>query len=271
MLNTTVPVTIPARMLNEYTYCPRLAYLEWVQGEWADSADTIDGEFVHRNADREDRRALPTPAESSEPISIHTRSLHLENQTLGLVAVVDILEVEGNIVTPVDYKRGATPKTPEGAWEPDRVQVCAQALLLEAAGYTCHSAVIYYAASRQRVTIEIDDALKQHTKNLLAEFRQVAESGTIPAPLIDSPKCPRCSLVTICLPDETNLLQLGIPEQTEEASSPLSTNQKPQLSQATPKNHVRALLAPNDDARPLYVTHAGAKVGKSADRLVIEF
>lgn len=99
MLNTTVPVTIPARMLNEYTYCPRLAYLEWVQGEWADSADTIDGEFVHRNADREDRRALPTPAESSEPISIHTRSLHLENQTLGLVAVVDILEVEGNIVT----------------------------------------------------------------------------------------------------------------------------------------------------------------------------
>ncbi|MFT3792762.1 MAG: CRISPR-associated endonuclease Cas1 [Rudaea sp.] len=31
---------IPARMLNEHVYCPRLAYLEWVQGEWADSADT---------------------------------------------------------------------------------------------------------------------------------------------------------------------------------------------------------------------------------------
>lgn len=24
---------LPARMLNEYQYCPRLAYLEWVQGE----------------------------------------------------------------------------------------------------------------------------------------------------------------------------------------------------------------------------------------------
>lgn len=23
---------IPVRMLNEFTYCPRLAYLEWVQG-----------------------------------------------------------------------------------------------------------------------------------------------------------------------------------------------------------------------------------------------
>ena len=24
---------IPARMLNEFVYCPRLAYLEWVQKE----------------------------------------------------------------------------------------------------------------------------------------------------------------------------------------------------------------------------------------------
>jgi hypothetical protein len=37
------PDLIPARMLNEYSYCPRLAYLEWVQGEWADSVDTLEG------------------------------------------------------------------------------------------------------------------------------------------------------------------------------------------------------------------------------------
>jgi len=34
---------LPARMLNEYQYCPRLSYLEWVQGEWAESADTVEG------------------------------------------------------------------------------------------------------------------------------------------------------------------------------------------------------------------------------------
>jgi CRISPR-associated protein Cas1 len=27
-----VPELIPARMPNEFAYCPRLAYLEWVQG-----------------------------------------------------------------------------------------------------------------------------------------------------------------------------------------------------------------------------------------------
>ena len=26
---------VPARMVNEWVYCPRLAYLEWVEGEWA--------------------------------------------------------------------------------------------------------------------------------------------------------------------------------------------------------------------------------------------
>jgi len=32
-----VPELVPARMLNEFCYCPRLAYLEWVQGEFADA------------------------------------------------------------------------------------------------------------------------------------------------------------------------------------------------------------------------------------------
>lgn len=43
---------IPVRMVNEYQYCPRLAYMEWVQGEWADSADTVAGRHVHRRVDQ---------------------------------------------------------------------------------------------------------------------------------------------------------------------------------------------------------------------------
>jgi hypothetical protein len=37
---------LPVRMLNEFAYCPRLAYLEWVQSEFADSADTVEGRSV---------------------------------------------------------------------------------------------------------------------------------------------------------------------------------------------------------------------------------
>ena len=34
---------VPVRMINEYVHCPRLAFLEWVDGEWADSGDTEEG------------------------------------------------------------------------------------------------------------------------------------------------------------------------------------------------------------------------------------
>ena len=47
---------IPARILNEYVYCPRLAYLEWVQKEWEDSSDTVEGRHVHRGAGATDVR-----------------------------------------------------------------------------------------------------------------------------------------------------------------------------------------------------------------------
>ena len=42
-----LPAPIPARMVNEYSHCPRLFYLEFVQQEGAYSVDTRAGRFVH--------------------------------------------------------------------------------------------------------------------------------------------------------------------------------------------------------------------------------
>jgi CRISP-associated protein Cas1 len=253
---------LPARMLNEFTYCPRLGYLEWVQGEWHDNTDTLDGEFVHRNVDRADKRPVPQP----ENEQLHTRSLRLEDAGLGLVAVVDIVELDGMVATPVDYKKSKAPDLPEGAWEPERVQLCAQGLLLRAAGFTCNEGVLWFAGSRRRVVIPFDDTLIARTKELSVEFRKVAAAGSIPPPLVDSPKCPRCSLVTICLPDETNLLQLGGPvADVDEAVAPMSRH----TERDDHTRPIRLLLAPRADSRPLYVSEPGSKVGKSAERLTI--
>ena len=54
-----IPDLIPARMLNEYAYCPRLAYLEWVQGDFADSADTVDWRHQHRRVPSRSRPSRP--------------------------------------------------------------------------------------------------------------------------------------------------------------------------------------------------------------------
>jgi len=53
------PDLVPARMLNEFAYCPRLAYLEWVQGEFEDSADTEEGRFHHRRVDEQSTPPSP--------------------------------------------------------------------------------------------------------------------------------------------------------------------------------------------------------------------
>ncbi len=264
---------LPARMLNEFTYCPRLAYLEWVQGEWADNPDTLDGEFVHRNVDRPSQQPIDAPSTNAPAQgaptdeSFHTRSVRLESSDLGLVAVVDILEVEGEVATPVDYKKGRAPEIAEGAWEPERVQLCAQGLLLREAGFTCNEGIIWFSASRRRVRVTFDDALVARTRELIAGGRDMARSGKMPLPLVDSPKCPRCSLVGICLPDETNLLRRQVAglDSVAEEFDPVQRAGGQERSPIP-----RLLLAPRPESIPLHVVEPGARIGKRGDRLVIE-
>ena len=160
-------------MLNEYAYCPRLAYLEWVQGEFADSVDTVEGRFQHRRVDRASGN-LPSPSvsdavdteegeENKSAETIHARSVLLSDDSLGAIARIDLIEGQGNVVTPVDYKHGTAPDVPEGAWEPERVQVCIQGLLLRANGYTSTQGILYFVESRQRVPVPFDDTLVSRT------------------------------------------------------------------------------------------------------------
>src|SRR5487761_2745904 len=201
---------VPARMVNEYVYCPRLAYLMWTQSEWADSADTVDGRRIHARADP----PLPSPdtIAETEP-SLTTRAITLSSATLGVIAKIDIAEAEDGAVTPVDYKRGKRPHIPQGAYEPERIQVCLQALLLEEHGYRVADAAIWYAESRERVRIPLDDALRAAARTAVHELRLLVAQGRIPPPLTDSPKCPRCALVAICLPDEDDALPLVVQSQ----------------------------------------------------------
>ena len=116
---------LPARMVNEYQYCPRLAYLEWVQGEWAESSDTVEGRYAHRRVDRPSGN-LPPPEELDSETRIHARSITLSSNRLGLIAKMDLIEAQDGAVIPVDYKRGKRPHVATGAYEPERVQLCVQ-------------------------------------------------------------------------------------------------------------------------------------------------
>ncbi len=119
--------SIPARMLNEFVYCPRLFYYEHVEGVFVESADTVRGEVLHARVDKgsgampkaksasddtggAERKETKPSAEADE---IHSRSVMLGSDRLGVVAKMDLVESTldegGNVETvcPVDYKAGS--------------------------------------------------------------------------------------------------------------------------------------------------------------------
>jgi len=251
------PEQIPARMVNEYTYCPRLFYLEYVQQEWQHNTDTLEGRFVHRRVDREQGN-LPAAADLNDQIKLHSRSVLIGSDRLGAIARIDLIETDEGRVIPVDYKRGTPPDIPEGAWEPERVQLCLQGLLLRENGYECNEGALYFAGAQARVTIEFTDELVARTLELLSGARRTAAAGEIPPPLVNSPKCPRCSLVGICLPDEINLLR---------AVSPGSAAPVQIAPQA--KSETRRLVAARDDRLAVYVQGQGLSVGLKGEVLEV--
>lgn len=116
-----VPELLPARMVNEATYCLRLFYMEWVQSRFVDNTETVDGRFQHRVVDAAGGRA-PGPGEIGD-FKV-ARSVLLSSPRLGLVGRVDLVEGDGEEVVPVEYKRGSAPDLEMGAWAPERLSAC---------------------------------------------------------------------------------------------------------------------------------------------------
>lgn len=271
---------LPARMLNEFVYCPRLFYLEHVAGLFQHNADTLDGSRRHRRVDRKTDE-LKHGDDANERETIHARSVTLSSPRYGIVAKLDLVEATGNIATPVDYKRGSPRKLDDGTlvpWDPERVQICAQALVLRDNGYQCDEGIIFFWTTRQRVRVPIDDELVRLTEQAIEGALQIKQTGTVPPPLVDSPKCPRCSLVSICLPDETNhCRQIQAKESGQRLIQPLlfDTGQSinvgidPLGDMQPSTSDPRLLLTPRDDQKPVYLNTQGAYVGVSGQVLKI--
>ena len=297
-----VPDSLPARMLNEFVYCPRLFYYEQVEGVFVESADTVKGASVHARVDK-GKGALPQPKlnpDSKEALGdddgeenktnhdgdeSHSRSVMLGSERLGVVAKMDLVEAtldEGGSVAgvcPVDYKVGSPREGKDGLelWDADRMQLGLQCLVLRDNGYSCDAGIIFYRGTKQRVKLELTPELEGWVLSQIAAARSVA-AGPMPPPLIDSPKCVRCSLAPVCLPDETRMLSIPTEENhtaNQEGDESDRTDFSSHLSHASP---LRRLMAPRDEKRALYLNTQGFRVGcndavikvKEKDRVVEE-
>ena len=168
-------------------------------------------------------------------------------------------------VCPVDYKAGA-PRAGEAGnelWDADRMQLGVQALVLRDNGYTCNEGVVYYRETKQRVRLPITPELALWVEERIGAARRTA-TGAIPPPLVASPKCPRCSLAIVCLPDETRLLATDHVSRFTSQSAPQPSTLNPQ------PDGIRRLMAARDDARALYLTTQGLRVGRKDEVLQVK-
>jgi CRISPR-associated protein Cas1 len=246
--------------LHQFAYCPRRAFLMYHDGRWEDNAYTAEGKEVHRKVDnldhvlpdafnKSDSSKEPDTTDYGDPLV--TTSVSLVSQILGLSGKLDFVSTKADEAIPVEYKRGKVPATPERSWEPERMQLMAQGLLLREHGYRCDHGVLYFAGSRTRVNVPFSVELEEHTLASLKEAHTAAKCTMAPSPLDHSPKCDGCSLSGICMPDET-LTLAAIEEENEPPPAP------------------RRLYPPRDDALPFYVQTQGAHVGKTGNSITVK-
>lgn len=240
---------IPARGVNAFVFCPRLFWLEYVIGEFADNEHTVEGRSVHKRVDKPGGE-MTSPHGDDQP-GWQTRSLWLSDDELGVTAKLDLVDVnEDGDVFPVDTKKGSAPD--EGLWPADQVQLTLQALLLRAHGYDVQKIAAWYHGSRKRVEVDLSAELIARAESAVAGATACCGAQTPPRPLVDSPKCRGCSLNVLCLPDEVNAVGRDPLDQSSDED-----------------DEIRRVFPARDDRLPLYVQSHGTRVGLSKQELKI--
>lgn len=252
---------IPVRALNQVTYCPRLYYLEYVEAVLPINEHIEDGFFQHRRVDDPDLHHRTR----KDGDVFHTRSVQLSSASLGVSAKLDLVEERAGVTRPVEYKRGAGPAPDEHGgpdfWDNDAVQVCAQGLLLEEEfGTPIDAGIIYYIASKRRVVVPFDAALREKTLAAIQTIRELSDREAPPAPLPAElrHRCFGCSLAPVCQPEETLYC--------------LSTdrlNTEPLTPAAEEAAGITRVLPQVADGAVLYLQEPGSHVGKRSEHLVV--
>jgi len=260
---------LPVRMCNELVYCPRLFHLEHVQGVFVHSADTVEGAGQHERAKKRGARlrvasGTPETHEQTESVDdlfdrVPKRQV-LASERLGVRGEVDFVEVSDGSVVVVEAKHGKAPRWDEHRWEDhelsyrawpaDVVQIALYMALLREMSLPCDEGRIYYRGSRESVTVPWSTELERFAMAAVTRARTVARLPMAPEPLVDSPKCPGCSLHDVCLPDEHHAL---LAEQA-----------------ARERPRVRTIVAGKDERSVVHVLRPGSVVRKDGESLVVQ-
>jgi CRISPR-associated exonuclease Cas4 len=165
--------------------------------------EMVHNSYVQRGVINHEQVHTPGFATTQADV-VARRSVAVYSYTLGISGVCDLVEEHaGGEWVPVEYKQGR-----RGQWMNDQAQLCAQALCLEEmTGKTIGRGSLFYFGDRRREEVNFTPELRATTHALIYAMRYALALNELP-PHTDQPaRCKGCSLVDICLPTETRLLQ----------------------------------------------------------------
>ncbi|URZ05944.1 CRISPR-associated protein Cas4 [Clostridium felsineum] len=191
--------------IQHFYFCKRQWALIHVEQQWAENRATMEGKFIHENADN------PFFIESRKNTFI-SRAIPLVSYNLGFYGIADIVEF-------TKVKKGIVLQNKEGFWKPniveykrgkpkedkrDIVQLVLEVLCLEEMlNYNISSADFFYNETKRRVKVKMTDDLREDVTNLAKSMHDIYKNRTTPK-AEKGKHCKSCSLVDICMPRLTN-------------------------------------------------------------------
>ncbi|MDP3273899.1 MAG: type I-MYXAN CRISPR-associated endonuclease Cas1 [Deltaproteobacteria bacterium] len=228
--------TLRVSALHALEYCPRLFYLEEVETLYVQDARVFAGRALHEVLEDED-----------DAMGVkHT--LELESEALGLRGKLDALRRRNGRWLVIEHKRGRAKRDSDKrpiAWESDRLQVFAYAMLLEeSTGEVVEGCRVRYHEDNAVVPLVLGVAAREEVRAAIARARLLRQSTERPPVTPDANKCVRCSLAPVCLPEEERLAK-------------------------DPEWSAIDLSVKDLERRSLHVLSHGARIGKRSEELEI--
>lgn len=222
--------------LHALAYCERLFYLEEVEEVRIADHRVHAGRTLH---------------EAEVDKNREWRSLELASDAWGIRGKVDFARYRDGQIVAVEHKRGRS--RGDDAWETDKLQVTAYAVLLsEHFGRPVAEGRVRYHASNKTVRVTVDDDARERLRRAVARARELSLSLERPPVTDNENLCAKCSLAPVCLPEEARLAAaVGDADESDCAPKPRR-------------------LFPKDDARRiLHIVDPDARVGRAGLQFVV--
>lgn len=186
---------LPISLVAHTVFCRRRAWLE-AAGETVESANIEFGTAAHARVDgRADER------------SARRESVEVHHEELGIAGRCDVLRPTSGGLHVIEYKSAPGRRSFE-VTEAQRIQLALQGLCLESQGQQVAEYAVYFTTARRTVSVPLTDEDRASAMAYVAATRDVVDAPVAPAPLVDDPRCSRCSHAGVCLPDEHRQAQV---------------------------------------------------------------